>query len=104
MKTSKRPWGRSWNVTLALALVAASGWAADLEIVSTERVSQNGQVLLSPCVRNKSAEVRQAKIRVGNQAIRWAYRPIPIPPNGTSCFTLVGSGSADPAAYQVELE
>lgn len=105
MENVNRGGGRKW-IAACLFLAAASPMAdaADLEIVSTERVSQNGQVLLSPCVRNNSGETRQAKLRVGNQAIRWAYRPIPIPAKGTSCFTLVGSGSSDPAAYKIELE
>ena len=69
-----------------VALRSGAVAAADLQIVSTTTFESGGKKFLQPCVHNSSKETKQAYVRIGNGVMKWAYPPLPVPPNTTKCY------------------
>ncbi len=72
----------------ALFLLSAPTMAADLDLVSTVTFESGGRRYIQPCVHNNTGELREAHFKVGNHAVRWAFRPLPVAAGQTACYSL----------------
>ena len=80
--------GRAATLALfAIALLSeGAAAAADLAVVSTTTFTSGGKKFLQPCVHNSSNETKNAYVRIGNGAMKWAYPPLPVPAGATKCY------------------
>ena len=91
-------------VAVVIALAAGAAAAGDLQIVSRNEFDDGPRHLVEPCIRNNAQELRHAKLKLGNSAVRWAYQPLPVEPGKTACFTLDASYFAGRGDVELELE
>ncbi|MGH7899832.1 MAG: hypothetical protein ACREQQ_17885 [Candidatus Binatia bacterium] len=92
------------RVALLAACFCGPAMAADLEIVSTGNFESGGKKYVEPCVHNNTAQVRQAHFKVGNKAVRWSFRPLPVPAGKTACFALDAPPIAPGLPNEVNVE
>jgi hypothetical protein len=92
------------RAALLLACFCLAVQAGDLELVSTGNFESGGRKYIEPCVHNNTAEIRQAHFKVGNKAVRWSFRPLPIPAGTTACFALDAPPIAPGLPNEVNVE
>ena len=85
-------------------LLCAPAMAADLDIVSTMTFESGGRKYIQPCVHNNTAELREAHFKVGNHAVRWTFRPLPVAAGQTACYALDAPPIAPGVPNEVNVE
>ena len=103
MRSKIRPlqWAfAAWLMTSTLSLAAAQ----DLDIISTMTFEAGGKKYIKPCVHNNTAQMRQARFKVGTPGVRWSFAPLPVPAGQTACFELAAPPIAPGIANEVHVE
>ena len=94
-----------WRAVSALMVFCASlAAAADLDVVSTMAFEAGGHKYVEPCVRNNTAQVREAHFKVGSAGVRWIFKPLPVPAGKTACFALDAPPIAPGVANEIHVE
>jgi hypothetical protein len=87
-----------------VAAVAPQARAGDLEIVSKVSWESSGRKFVQPCVKNNSAERREARFRLGARSVYWSFAPLPVDAGQVTCFTLDSPVLIKGVDNDVELE
>lgn len=85
-------------------LLCLPAMAADLDVVSTVTFESGGRKYIQPCVHNNTAQLREAHFKVGNHAVRWTFRPLPVAAGQTACYALDAPPIAPGVPNEVNVE